>query len=60
MDELALPVSADAPPGLYRVAVGFYDAAYGDRLPVVDDAGDSFADDRVVLPVEISVTGGPP
>jgi 4-amino-4-deoxy-L-arabinose transferase-like glycosyltransferase len=60
VDELALPVSADAPPGLYRVAVGFYDAAYGDRLPVVDDAGASFADDRVVLPVEISVTGGPP
>lgn len=58
VDEIALPVAADAPPGTYRIAVGFYDAAYGDRLPVTDAGGHSLPDEQAVLPVEIAIAGG--
>ena len=58
VEEIALPVAADAPPGLYHIAVGFYDAAYGDRLPVADPSGRPLPDDQAVLPVEITVVGG--
>jgi len=49
VDEVTLPVAADAPPGVYRIAVGFYDAVHGSRLPVGSEA------DQAVLPVEIVV-----
>jgi hypothetical protein len=55
VDEMSVPVRADAPPGLYHLAVGLYDAASGGRLPISDAAGQSFPDDQFVLPVEISV-----
>ncbi len=58
VDELVLPIAADAAPGTYHVAVGLYDAASGGRLPVVDASGQRLPNDQVVLPVEITVAGG--
>jgi hypothetical protein len=57
VEEIALPVDADASPGTYRIAVGFYDPAYGDRLPATDAEGQRLADDRAILPVEITIAG---
>lgn len=38
-DRRLLPLPADLPPGLYRLEVGLYDPATGDRLPVVAGEG---------------------
>ncbi len=45
-DEYELAV--DAPGGEYRIEVGLYDAASGQRLPTVDEAGQAVGD-RVLL-----------
>ncbi len=59
VEDIALPVAADAPPGTYRVAVGFYDASYGDRLVAMDSSGQTLAGDQAIL-TEIEVTEGGP
>ncbi|NLF11061.1 MAG: hypothetical protein GX597_04665 [Anaerolineaceae bacterium] len=38
-DRRLLPLPADLPPGLYRLEVGLYDPATGDRMPVVAGEG---------------------
>jgi len=58
VDEVVLPVAADAPPGTYHIAAGFYDASHGDRLPATDAAGQSLPSDQAILPVEITIAGG--
>ncbi|MBN1953732.1 MAG: glycosyltransferase family 39 protein [Anaerolineae bacterium] len=58
--QLTLPVAADAPVGVYHLAVGFYDAAYGRRLPAVDAAGRALPEDQAVLPAEIHVLEASP
>jgi methionine-rich copper-binding protein CopC len=58
VDELALPVAPDAPPGRYHLRVGMYDAASGGRLPVRDATGDPLPDEQLPLPIEIEVQGG--
>ncbi len=55
VEEIGLPVASDAQPGQYRVAVGFYDAAYGERLPVAGAPGQTLAQNRAVLPLEVEV-----
>jgi 4-amino-4-deoxy-L-arabinose transferase-like glycosyltransferase len=55
VDEMALPVAADAPAGLYHVAVGMYDAASGGRLPVNNAAGQLLPGAQAVLPLEITI-----
>ncbi len=55
VEEIALPVAPDAPPGTYHIAVGFYDVAYGDRLPVTDAAGNPLPDDQAILSCELQV-----
>jgi 4-amino-4-deoxy-L-arabinose transferase-like glycosyltransferase len=55
VDEMALPVAADAPAGPYHVAVGMYDAASGGRLPVTDAAGQPLPGAQAVLPLEITI-----
>jgi len=55
VDEIGLPVAADAPAGTYHIAVGMYDGASGGRLPVTDGSGQPLPDDQAVLPVEITV-----
>ena len=58
VDDLTIPLDADAPAGAYHVAVGMYDAASGGRLPITDASGERLPNDQAILPVEITVTGG--
>jgi hypothetical protein len=51
--EDVIPISLKGvPAGAYGIAVGVYDPATMERLPVVDGAGRPRADDRLVLPGE--------
>ncbi|MFN8474268.1 MAG: glycosyltransferase family 39 protein [Anaerolineae bacterium] len=52
VDPYTLSVPAGTPPGKYRLAVGWYDAA-GNRLPVRDTSGAPQPDDRLLLDVDI-------
>jgi hypothetical protein len=53
--EAALPVAPDAVTGMYSIAVGFYDAAYGGRLSVTGAAEHVLSQHRAVLPEEITI-----
>jgi hypothetical protein len=55
LDEVSIPVLDDAPPGVYRIAVGLYDSNSGGRLPVYDATGAELANRQIVLPVEVTV-----
>lgn len=53
VDSHIFPVPVDVPPGAYEILVGFYNAADGRRLQILDEAG-VFKGDHVRLgPVEI-------
>jgi hypothetical protein len=54
-DEVSIPVLDDAPPSVYRIAVGLYDPNSGGRLPVYDAAGAELTNRQIVLPVEVTV-----
>ena len=56
-DEVELPLE-DVRPGQYRVAVGWYNPLlpHMDRLSAVDEAGNRWKDDRVVLPLLVDVS----
>ncbi len=56
-DEIAVRVDERAPAGQYQVAVGFYDPAYGDRLPVTSVTGEPSDRTEVVLPLDVTVGG---
>lgn len=58
VEDISLLVAPDAPEGAYQVVVGFYDAAYGSRLPVEDASGRRLDEDQATLPVDIEVAGG--
>ncbi|MGD1997225.1 MAG: hypothetical protein PVH62_10685, partial [Anaerolineae bacterium] len=60
VEEVGVPVAADAPPGTYRIAIGFYNVAHGDRLDVTGPGGEPLPDSQAVLPVEITIAGGAP
>jgi len=47
-DSYNIPIDPDAPPGEYVIEIGLYNAATGDRLPVLDEKGE-VKDDRVLL-----------
>jgi hypothetical protein len=47
-DQFAVALPADVPPGSYQVRVGLYNEADGQRLPVLDAAGNA-VDDQVLL-----------
>ncbi len=55
IDEYAIPLPADTPPGQYQVAVGLYTPEDGLRLPVTDAAGTAVPDNRILLPVTLIV-----
>ncbi len=57
VDEIILPVAADAPAGTYHIAIGMYDATSGGRLPITDGSGHPLPDDQAILPLEITVAG---
>jgi hypothetical protein len=49
IDKFTLPIPAEAPPGNYDLALGFYQWPTLERLPVLDVAGQAAADDVVTL-----------
>ena len=55
VDERALPIPNDLPPGDYHLVVGLYRTDTGERLPLLD-AGGTPVGDSLMLP--ISLTGG--
>lgn len=44
-----------AAPGVYGIAVGIYDPATGERLPVMDSQGELLPDGRFILPETVQV-----
>lgn len=56
-DHVSLPIASEAPAGTYHIVIGFYDSAYGDRLPVADASGELFLNDEAVLPSDVTVSG---
>jgi hypothetical protein len=54
VDRYAIPVAANAPPGLYRIEVGLYDAISGQRLPLLGEDGAPAADHLILGNVEIT------
>jgi hypothetical protein len=58
VDEYAILLPPDAPPGAYQVAVGLYTAVDGVRLPAVDAGGTAVPDNRVILPITLTVEAG--
>ena len=55
LEAVQLQTPADLPPGSYRLAVGWYDAATVQRLTAVDAAGLPAPDNLLVLPVDVQV-----
>jgi hypothetical protein len=55
VDEVALPTAPGAEAGPYRIAIGFYDAAHGERLSVTDGDGEVLPQNRAILPVQIEM-----
>ena len=53
VDEYAIPVAPDAPPGTYRIEIGLYDPITGARLPVMGPDGAPVADHVVLTTLEI-------
>ncbi|MGI5916325.1 MAG: ArnT family glycosyltransferase [Anaerolineae bacterium] len=49
VDRYVVPVQDGAGPGVCRIALGMYDPASGARLPLRDETGEGFADDRLLL-----------
>ena len=54
-DSHALDLPIDLPAGSYRLAVGMYNPATGERLELYDTAGARQPDDRLLLPTAILV-----
>lgn len=54
VDEHALPVSADAPPGRYRLQVVVYDPRTGARLPALDATGSPIGDNVVLSTITLA------
>lgn len=48
IDTYTLPLSPDLPPGIYDILLGFYEVENGNRLQILDEAG-QFAGDYVRL-----------
>ena len=48
-DQVVLTISPEAAPGSYRLLLGFYQPATGERLAVIDQAGIAVTDQALVL-----------
>jgi hypothetical protein len=53
VDEYAIPVAAGAPPGAYRIEVGMYDPASGERLPLLGEDGTAAADHLILTTIDV-------
>jgi hypothetical protein len=54
VDKHLISLQADPPPGEYQVWVGLYDPQTGERVPILDEAGNP-AGDHVVLDLKVIV-----
>mgnify|MGYP007059382065 CR=1 FL=1 len=55
IDEYAIQLPDDTPPGTYQIVLGLYAAADGVRLPIVTEDGQSLPGDQFVLPLPLEV-----
>ena len=55
IDEIALPVLANTPPGTYQIMVGLYDQKSGVSLPAYDKTGAELPNRQITLPIEVTV-----
>ncbi len=55
IDEYAIQLPEDAPPGTYQIALGLYSPDSGLRLPIVAANGQVLPDDQFVLPLALEV-----
>jgi hypothetical protein len=53
VDNHAVTLPSDAPTGTYRVAVGMYDEATQERLPVLDGEGRTVPEGKIMLDVGV-------
>ena len=53
-DETTVSLEA-VPPGQYGIAIGIYDPASGERLPLVDGEGNKIPDGRLILKEIVTV-----
>jgi hypothetical protein len=53
VDEYAIPIAPDAPPGQYRIEIGLYDPVTGQRLPVLGADGVPAADHLLLTDITI-------
>ena len=53
VDNHVVNLPSDAPTGTYRVAVGMYDEATQERLPVLDGEGQAVPEGRIMLDVGV-------
>ena len=53
VDNHAVTLPSDAPTGTYRVAVGMYDEATEERLPVLDGEGRTVPEGKIMLDVGV-------
>jgi hypothetical protein len=58
VDEYAIPLPDSAPAGQYQIATGLYDAANGQPLTLLDANGMPVPDNRLILPIALSVREG--
>jgi hypothetical protein len=54
-DPVNIVIPADAPPGEYPLAVGWFESASGERLPTYDAAGARLPGDVLPLPLRIVI-----
>lgn len=54
VDEYDIVVDPEAPTGEYVLEIGMYEAATGERLPVVDERGGSLGDRIILGPIRVS------
>ncbi len=54
VDRYTIPVTVNAPPGVYRIEIGLYDALSGERLPLLGGDGSPAADHLILATVTIA------
>ena len=57
VDPYEMPVNADAPPGAYRIEIGMYDPATGDRPTMTREDGAPIHERRILFEEAIVVEG---
>ena len=57
VDGYTIPLRSNAPLDTYRVAVGMYDPATGERLPAVDGSGQQAPEGQIMLALEVEGGG---